>query len=132
MDLISYNLIANTHRMQDLLVWWDTKALPSFRVKLRDTKWTIIGIWTKGKYKILGFLRLSGGDEQFSKPKVRDPEDLISIMGPSVNIMLPGNGDEAVKRLMMVGGQDPYRSVCYFRITKRDVSFAVESTAFFC
>jgi len=35
-------------------------------------------------------------------------DDLLSLMGPERNITLPINGDEALKRLHSVKGQDPY------------------------
>jgi len=41
-------------------------------------------------------------------PRPETYDEFLSVLGPERNIVLPGTGDEALRRLLSVKGQDPY------------------------
>ena len=74
----------------------------------RLKSWKLRYWWRRGKpgenpegKDTFGANRGAGGKNGLS--------DILSMMGPERNISLPLNGEEALKRLMSVKGQDPYR-----------------------
>lgn len=57
----------------------------------------------------------SKGDDNSAKGTPRGEEHMVSFMGPDRNIMLPANGDEALKRLLSEKGKDPYRYLLFYK-----------------
>lgn len=107
--------------MLDFYLWTKTKALPNFTDKIsrwrKDIRQCLVNWWSKWKSKISSWLPRGGQNSkkpEESGPKSSSPrvdENILSLLGPDRNISLPANGDEALKRLLSVKGQDPYRYV---------------------
>ena len=76
--------------------------------------WKFRSLWRRGKTGespegndrgTFGANRAGGGKNGLS--------DILSALGPDRSINLPVNGEEALKRLISVKGQDPYRYITY-------------------
>lgn len=96
------------NRAKDLIVWWNITALPIFRVKMNLVMRQVESVW-KG---LMSYTRKKN-EQPSSKPPPDSYDELLSVLGPERNIMLPITGDEALRRLLSVKGQDPYR---YWRL----------------
>jgi hypothetical protein len=87
--------------MKDFFVWWKACAVPAFRVKVTLIRQKSSSLWERLK------------EIRDRKPPIGEKnekyDELLSILGPERNIALPATGDEALKRLLSVRGQDPYR-----------------------
>jgi DnaJ family protein C protein 14 len=63
----------------------------------------------KSKMKPSGFNFWSAKEPTPPKPETpRDLAELLAMLGPERNIILPASGDEALQRLLSVKGKDPY------------------------
>lgn len=95
--------------MEDVFNWWKIHAVPKFLLHLRYLK----GEFSKLKFKlrISEWSFWSKEDPSLKKPPETpsDLSELLSVLGPERNIVLPANGDEALQRLLSVKGKDPYR-----------------------
>ncbi|ODN00151.1 DnaJ subfamily C member 14, partial [Orchesella cincta] len=116
-DVASLSASLGVSLMQDFYIWTKTKALPNFSDKItgwqRVVRHTCHDWWYSCRSKLLSlFSRGSSSkppeDSGNSKPGIRHDENILSLLGPERNISLPANGDEALKRLLSVKGQDPY------------------------
>lgn len=71
-------------------------------------------VWGNSIAKLATIFSRGGGaknaqENNSSTPGLEGDENILTLLGPDRNIMLPANGDEALKRLLSVKGQDPYR-----------------------
>lgn len=104
--------------MLDFYTWTKTKAVPNFTDRItrwrKDMRQSVFEWWSKWKSKISSLFWRGGEnskkteDSSGAKESPHEDENILSLLGPERNIMLPANGDEALKRLLSVKGQDPY------------------------
>jgi hypothetical protein len=91
---------------EDLGVWWTARALPWVRVKSTLLKTQAKSLWEKFKWK--EWLSFRKKEPERKTEEIENLSDLLAMLGPERNIVLPANGDEALRRLQSVKGQDPY------------------------
>lgn len=100
--------------MEDFHSWWVTKAVPTCFQQLHSMKDKVGRVCWKVRQTIswrTPFRRKSEDRNSSGNGSKRNGEELLAALGPERNIALPSNGDEALKRLLSVKGQDPYRYI---------------------